>query len=165
MSVVISHSDPPPALRSDTMDSPGAATSIHSVLDTDVIDDNWPVLPPAQTTVRPDFQAFSTAHSNGSFVSFSSASVPYERLSTRIGFFGSSLRCATTQLIAAIICDTATAPLAIPTLIDVSFAPGDAAQTGRRVVTDQDSGHACRVRRCPGSADWTHATRRTGRGR
>jgi hypothetical protein len=50
--------------------------------------------------------------------------LPYDRLSTRIGLAGSSLRFPTTQSIAAITCDTSTAPLAVPSLTDVSLAPG-----------------------------------------
>jgi hypothetical protein len=45
-------------------------------------------------------------------------------LITRIGLAGSSFLCATTQSIAAIIWVTSTAPLAVPTLTEVSFAFG-----------------------------------------
>jgi hypothetical protein len=45
-------------------------------------------------------------------------------LSTRIGFAGSWRRFSTTQSIAAITCETSTAPLAVPTLTEVSLAAG-----------------------------------------
>jgi hypothetical protein len=41
-----------------------------------------------------------------------------------IGLAGSSARCFTTQSTAAITCETSTAPLEVPTLIEVSRTSG-----------------------------------------
>ena len=67
---------------------------------------------------------------------------PYDRLMTLIGLAGSSLRCSTTQSTAAMTCETSTVPLAVPTLIEVSFAPGRQPDgAGGGVVADDDAGH------------------------
>src|SRR2546430_704250 len=81
-----------------------------------------PPLPPATTTTMPFFQAFSTAKVSGSDQAGAAPGVPYDRFSTRIGFFASSLRCWTTQSIAAITWDTSTAPAAVPAFTEVIFA-------------------------------------------
>jgi hypothetical protein len=84
-----------------------------------------PSLPAATTTTMPACHACSTANISGSTVEDDMPLEPYERFSTRIGLAGSWLRFCTTQSIAAIIWDTSLAPVAVPTLTDVTFAFGD----------------------------------------
>ena len=83
-----------------------------------------PLLPTAATTTMPFSHAFSTANCSGSVQYAGWPPLPYERLMTLIGLAGSWFLFSTTQSIAAIICVTSTAPLDVPTLIEVSFAPG-----------------------------------------
>ena len=82
-----------------------------------------PSLPPATTTTMPFLQAFSTAKTSGSTLVSCTESVPYDRLITRIGT-GPSLRCSTTQLMAAMTWLTSTAPSCAPTLMSISVASG-----------------------------------------
>ncbi len=96
-----------------------------------------PLFPPATTTTIPARQAFSTAWVSGSRIRSCTPSVPYDRLITRIGFFGSSLRCATTQSTAAMTCETSTAPSVVATLMLVRRAPG---ATPRRPGCSSDPG-------------------------
>src|SRR4051794_33360792 len=86
--------------------------------------DELPSLPAAATTTMPAFQARCTAKLSGSLQKLGLPPLPYDRLSTRIRLAGSSLRCATTQSIAAMTCVTSTAPLEVPSFSDVSFALG-----------------------------------------
>ena len=83
-----------------------------------------PALPPAATTTIPARQAFSNAKLSGSTSESWVLAVPYDRLITRIGLAGSSLRCATTQSTAAITWVTSTTPVAVPTLIEVNLTFG-----------------------------------------
>src|SRR5919112_2612473 len=86
--------------------------------------DELPSLPTAATTTMPAFQARCTAKLSGSLQKFGLPPLPYDRFSTRIRLAESSLRCATTQSIAAMTCVTSTAPLAVPSFSDVSLALG-----------------------------------------
>src|SRR4051794_29368481 len=60
-----------------------------------------PSLPAAATTTMPACHARSTANPSGSSQAFGVPPDPYDRLITRIGLSGSSLRCFTTQSTAA----------------------------------------------------------------
>src|SRR5262249_9398820 len=82
-----------------------------------------PSLPTATTTTMPFFQAASTAYESGSSTSLCAESVPNERLRTRM-LRPASLRCCTTQSIAAITWDTSAAPSDAATLRLISLAPG-----------------------------------------
>ena len=82
-----------------------------------------PSLPAATTTTMPLFQASSTAYDSGSSAADWVDSVPNDRLSTRM-FRPGSLRCATTQSMAAITWETSVAPSAVATLRLIRCAPG-----------------------------------------
>src|SRR5689334_5551393 len=88
---------------------------IHSSVDGLVIRPALlPSLPTAATTTMPACHTFSTANWSGSVQAGALPPDPYDRLTTRIGLAGSSLRCFTTQSRAAIIWVTSTAPVAVP---------------------------------------------------
>src|SRR5690242_7092988 len=74
---------------------------IHSSVDGSVIVPALlpllPLLPTAATTTMPACHAFSTAYWSGSVHGGALPPEPYDRLITRIGLAGSSLRCFTTQ--------------------------------------------------------------------
>jgi hypothetical protein len=82
-----------------------------------------PSLPAEATTTMPFRQATSAAYDSGSSSADCVLSVPNDRLSTRM-FSPPVARFCTTQSMAAMSCETSTAPRASPTLMLTRRASG-----------------------------------------